>query len=299
MLVLEDFPSVYESKYRGAERQRQRLEQAVDRLNEGVKTGSIRNVDMKDVKRWCGDIANDLWGEKIADVHFNGGKYANLPAEVVDLYYSITILGINSLSSTDKKLQKTKLEHPMIDAMRSLVRELMPLLTTIDSLKSAVVKGRAPSTAPAKPVNPNKVVKTCACCDRAIAVGGGTMVHHGYERMGHGWQTQSCPGINFPPLEVSSAGLKWMVGNYESCIQNTLALQAKIDSVESLPIKIAGNVVTITPDSSRWKGAFSDYVRRLESDLSWFTRDIEVYKKRVAEWKPEVAPANEDDSPSP
>lgn len=298
MLIRENFPSVYASTTRGAERQRQRFEQALDHLNEGLLTGSIRNIEMKDVKRWCSDIARDLWDEKVADVHFNSGKYAKLPKDLVDLYYSINIMGIHSLSSIDKKLQKTKLDHPMIDDMRSLVAELMPLATTIDSLKTGVVKGRAPSTEPPKPVNPNKVVKTCPCCQRAIAVGGGTMVHHGYQRTGNGWQTNSCPGIRFPPLEVSSAGLKWMIESHEESLQHTIKLQAEKDSVKSLPTNIAGNVVTITPESSRWRNTFRAYEERLERDIRWYTDDLVTMKKRLADWKPEVAPANEDSGPS-
>lgn len=299
MLIRESFPSVYASTVRGAERQRQRFEQALDRLNEGLLSGSIRNVEMKDVKRWCSDIARDLWDEKIADVHFNAGKYQQLPGDLVDFYYSITIMGIHSLSSIDKKLQKTKIDHPMIDSMRSLVAELKPLATTIDSLKSGVVMGRAPSTEPPKPVNPNKVVKTCPCCQRSIAVVGGTMAHHGYERRGNGWQTQSCPGIRFPPIEVSNAGLKWMIESHEESLQHTIKLQGEKDSLKSLQTNIAGNVVTIRPDSSRWRNTLRAYEERLERDVRWYTEDLVMMKKRLADWKPEVAPAKDDDSPSP
>lgn len=297
MLDLEKFPSVYSSKYRGAERQIIRFEQVVEILNRATVNGSIRNTEMKDVKRWASDIASDLWGEKISDVYSSSGKYADLPAAVCDLNFSIMIMGIHTIPSVDKKLKKTKLDHPMIDAMRVLVAELMPLATTIDSLKASIVKGRAPSTEPPKDVNANKVVKTCPCCQRAIAVGGGTMVHHGYERTGNGWQTQSCPGIRFPPLEVSSAGLKWMIENYEARLTHTVQLQAETDTLESLPISIAGEKVIITKASSRWDRSFRSYEARLVTDIRDLKDDLVVMNKRLKEWKPEVATV--DDSPSP
>jgi hypothetical protein len=297
MLIRENFPSVYATKLTRAERQINRFEQVMDILNRATASGSIRNTEMKDVKRWASDIASDLWDEKISDVYSNAGKYQSLPVPVRDLNFSIMIMGIHTLPSVEKKLQKTKLSHPMIDAMRELVAELMPLAKTIDSLKASVVKGRAPSTEPPKDVNPNKVVKTCPCCQRAIAVGGGTMVHHGYERPSSGWQTSSCPGINFPPLEVSSAGLKWMIESHEGSLKHTIKLQAEKDSVESLPGKIAGERVTITKDSSRWRMTFESYGARLESDIRNLTADLVVMKKRLQDWKPEFAP--EDDSPSP
>lgn len=297
MLFRENFPSVYSSTSRGSERLVRRFEQAIDLLNLSTLNGSIRNTEMKDVKRWASDIASDLWDEKISDVYSNAGKYASLPVGVRDLNFSIMIMGIHTLPSVDKKLKKTKLAHPMIDAMRELVAELMPLATTIDSLKASVVKGRAPSTEPPKLVNPDKVVKTCPCCQRAIAVVGGTMAHHGYERPSNGWQTSSCPGIQFPPLEVSSAGLKWMIESHEGSLKHTINLQAEKDTIESLPAKIAGEPVTITKGSARWALTFRSYESGLDYDIKMLTDDLMVMRQRLKDWKPEVAP--QDDSPSP
>lgn len=297
MILRENFPSVYSSRIRGAERQIIRFENVMETLNRATLNGSIRNTEMKDVKRWASDIAMDLWEEKISDVYSNCGKHASLPEDVRNLNFSIMIMGVHTLPSVDKKLQKTKMSHPMIDAMRELVAELMPLATTIDSLKASIVKGRAPSAEPPKEVNPNKVVKTCPCCNRPIAVVGGHMAHHGYERSGNGWQTSSCPGINFPPLEVSSAGLQWMIENHEASLTHTIQLQADKDTVENLPIRIAGEKVTITKASSRWASAFRSYEARLVTDIRDLESDLVGMNKRLKDWKPEVAP--EDDSPSP
>lgn len=299
MLLREQFPSVLESKTIGSERLIKRFDQALTVLNTSLLTGSIRNTDLKDVKRWCSDVASDIWGEKVSDVHFNNYKHAQLPRDLVDFYYAIMIHGIHSLTSVDKKLQKTKLVHPMIDSMRAVTKELMPLASAIDSLKTAVVKGRAPSTKAPEPENPNKVVKTCACCDRAIAVVGGTMAHHGYERPGNGWQTQSCAGVRFPPIEVSSAGLKWLIENQEEALKHTIKLREEKGSLEKLHIRIAGEPATITRESSRWKSAFQRYEAQLDHDIASIPHELERLRKRLADWKPEVVSAKEDDSPSP
>ena len=39
------------------------------------------------------------------------------------------------------------------------------------------------------------------------------MAHHGYRRTGFGFQTASCPGVNFKPLEVSTEGLEWLISS--------------------------------------------------------------------------------------
>jgi hypothetical protein len=44
---------------------------------------------------------------------------------------------------------------------------------------------------------------TCQICGRGILANAGTIAHHGYQRPGLGWQTGSCWGAKYPPLQAS------------------------------------------------------------------------------------------------
>jgi hypothetical protein len=57
----------------------------------------------------------------------------------------------------------------------------------------------------------DKVMGTCPCCFRKIAVRRWLMVDHGYKRC-TGYHAFSCVAVRtFKPLEVSCGGLRWLV----------------------------------------------------------------------------------------
>jgi N-formylglutamate amidohydrolase len=88
-----------------------------------------------------------------------------------------------------------------------------------------------------------------------------------------------------------------MIENHEASLTHTIQLQADKDTIENLPIRIAGEKVTITKARSRWASAFRSYEARLVTDIRDLESDLVGMNKRLKDWKPEVAP--EDDSPSP
>ena len=51
----------------------------------------------------------------------------------------------------------------------------------------------------------------CQCCGRAILANLGTIAHHGYERPGYGWQTNSCMGAKRLPFEADRTALGEMI----------------------------------------------------------------------------------------
>lgn len=50
-----------------------------------------------------------------------------------------------------------------------------------------------------------RYVGTCAVCEGRVKVRGGTLVHHGYRRPGHGYIVGDCFAVGLLPHEVSSA----------------------------------------------------------------------------------------------
>lgn len=278
----DHFPSL-----RAAARRPDQFDMAVNAIADGVASGSIRNIVLKDAKDTISRAVDAGWEKAVEDPFFFAGRYQQQPEAIYTFYSSFTVMYLHDMLAVSKKLAKTKLEGAAIDAMRTFAAEALPLAEAVASLKDKVVKGRAPSTGPAKPVNPNKIVKTCPCCFRQIAVTDGTMAHHGYQRPGHGWQTASCPGIRFKPLEVSSEGLVWLVGATENRLADLRRDLDAADTCTALPYRVTSRqIVQIDPTDARWPRTMAIYKANLESDIRFVDTDLAHLRKRLEEWRP-------------
>ena len=81
--------------------------------------------------------------------------------------------------------------------------------------KGRVVKARKPSTAPRKtPARTLDNTGTCACCGQNVKLSGGRIVQHGYT-IRWGFQSGSCFGVGYLPIEVSDEGLRAALSSYE------------------------------------------------------------------------------------
>ncbi len=284
-LTLEKFPLL-----RAAARSPSRFEIAVERVLAGIEAGSIRNVAYQDVKYEAGQAAADAWSKHVASPFFYGGQWEKLPPDVNELYDSIMILSLHDVIATAKKVARSKAQGPAVDAMRAFCAEALPLAEAVASLKGKVVKGRAPSASPSKPVNPNKVVKTCPVCFRPIAVVGGRMAHHGYTRPEIGWQTASCEGIRFKPLEVSSEGLQWLIGALRKRLESRkLAYAERATHPEFLMMRRGRNdaAVKVLRGDPQWPQLFARHVDELRAEMAAIERELPTLDKMLADWKPE------------
>lgn len=285
-MVPEEFPLL-----QAASRQSARFDEAVRIIAGGLEAGSIRNKALTDAKDTLSRVVESGWTLYVMEPFFHAGKYQAQSDLVNDLNNSILMMGLHTVLATSRKLEKTRAQGEAVEAMRAFIAEVLPLAQAVASLKQKVVMGRAPSTVPAKPVNPNKVVKTCACCFRAIAVANVTMAHHGYQRPGAGWQTASCPGVRFRPLEVSSDGLKWLVGELNSMLGALERAYEARASKTTLNVRDVGNhIIEISKESPRWAREYRFYVVELESQIGSLKRELPELEKRLREWKPEVSP---------
>jgi hypothetical protein len=281
----ENFPLLQSLARNGA-----RFDEAVRIIAGALETGSIRNQVLQPVKQVLGSAVEGAWTRTVSEPFFYGGKFESQSKEVNELNGSIMIMGLHSVIATSKKLTRTKAQGPAVDAMRAIITEALPLAEAVNSLKPKVVMGREPAAS--KPVNPNKVVKTCPCCFRGIAVVSARMAHHGYERPGTGWQTASCPGIRFRPLEVSSEGLVWLISRLKD--QRSL-LNESIDDAplkQTLSVRDAGQgFVEITRQSPRWTRVYRHYVAELETQVRMINADLPTLETRLRNWAPEVPTA--------
>lgn len=267
-----------------------RFEEAVRDIAAGLEAGEIRNVVLAEAKHRLGSILRAAWEASVAEPFFYGGKIDVQPKEVADLFRSISMWSASDVLTANRKLAKAAAaQGEAADAIRSFVAEALPLAETIKDLRGKVVKGRAKNpNGSIKPINPNKKVRTCPCCFRGIAVQGGTMAHHGYRRPGGGWQTASCPGIKFKPLEESNDGLVWLIGIVRTRLAGLEKTFAGKDSRDSLPVMKGRPPVemTIVKGSPEWASVFKVFVANLENEIRWTRTNLEQLEKLLVEWRP-------------
>ena len=275
---------------RAAARSLARFDAAVGCVLAGIESGSIRNADYQDAKYELSRAAEDAWRNHVSGPFFHAGEWERQSQDVADLHASIMILSLHDVIATAKKVAKSKAEGPAVDAMRAYCAEVLPLAEAVASLKNKVVKGRAPSAGPSKPVNPNKVVKTCPVCFRPIAVVAGRMAHHGYTRPEIGFQTASCAGIRFKPLEVSSEGLQWLIGALRKRLESRkLAYAERATHPEFLMMRRGRNdaAVKVLRGDPQWPQLFARHVNELRAEMAAIERELPTLDKMLADWKPE------------
>jgi hypothetical protein len=278
----DDFPHLKATAL-GSERL-DRYEQAIMRLDDAISEGRIRKVEYEEIKDTLGRLVDRTYEIYVNDPYFWAGRWEEWGQEINTLHYQCDPSNLHEVIAAANKLAKTKLEGKPIDAMRTVTNELLPLANAVKNLKSNLVLGRAASTAPPKPENPNKIVRTCPCCFKAFAVQGNRMVHHGYQRPGYGQQTSSCVGIRYKPLERSNEGL---VALRNGCQRELEKLQKKWDRRESLTslTTVRRKVeTTINKGDPGWASAYNSFVWNLEQSVRRTSNEIKQYDDLLASW---------------
>ncbi len=279
----DDFPllSRYAKNYN-------RFIAAINIITEGLQANSIRNVDFNLAKDILSGTVYYAWNAHVSERFFWAGKYKELPDKIQELYYHISPLGLYNVISTNRKIIKSKAYGEPVDAMREVIDQVLPLAEAVKQLKPLVIKGRSPTKGPTKPENPNKIIKTCPCCFRMIAVVGGKMAHHGYKRPGTGWQTSSCPGIRFKPLEVSTEGLVWIIGVVRDRLENFRKSYDGRNEWEEISYINKNKFITVVKGSAQWEKIYRNHIASLETDIEMSQWELKHLEERLENWKPEA-----------
>lgn len=261
----------------------ERYVKALRYIDTGLRRSEIRNIAWKESKDALNRFVDNAW-EKLIDEPYFWGKRA----QSEDLYqfgWDVRVSGLHGVTAAKKRADKTKLEGPAVDAARNLLNELQPLTNAVNSLKAHIVKGREPNPDP-KPENPNKVVRTCACCFRPIAIQSNRMVHHGYERPWEGMQTASCMGIRYKPLERSDEGLRAAITGMENHITRRENDLAEKDAKTTLSVKNSrGQYIDITPEHKGWASALYEWEYRVKYDIRNSKEVLVALKDKLSVWK--------------
>lgn len=287
---VDDFPTLeraakdYDAKS-SRTRYHQHLMNCVASLAEGVEAGAVRNAIFVDSKHTLGSLIYYIWSLEMRQaVHANEKEWNQDTKDALN-YFPFS--GINDIRALGNKLQKLKQPGSHKDALQGFVDELRPLIDAVEYLKTRLIKGRAPSNKPPAPVNPDKDVKTCPCCFRSIAVRGGKMVHHGYERPGSGQQTDSCWGIRYAPLEVSTEGLEWLIGFHENKLKEDKLQLKNLPNATKLSILVRNprlKLETFTPEDKGWRRAYETTKGDLEGDIRNRQYNLRIYRRHLKEW---------------
>ena len=283
-MTRDDFPILrkHSSNVRG-------FDESLERVLDGIQAGGIRNAVFVDCKYDLSSAIYSAWSAHVQEPFFHAGRYEKLPKALQEFDWTLTVSNLHDVIAASKRIQKSALTGPAMDAMREFMREALPLSLAAASLKDKLIMGRAPSTGVAKDQNQNKVVKTCACCFRPIAVVKSLMAHHGYTRPGHGNQTASCPGIRFRPLEVSKDGLVYileLVRGEHAANQDALATLPQRTSIHVLK-RIDGRraLVEVKKGEPSWNREHASLRCDLIYSKGRLERDLAKLEPMLRDWK--------------
>ena len=292
-----------------AERRKERLLDAIALMENGRTAGIIYGGEFKSAKE---NLSNTM--ENIIDYlkhqyydSFREGS-GSVPSPVNDVLYKYPAL--TQLEGFVKYLNKMPKEYQndKFTELLNTSKAWAALGKLVKENKAIIVKGRRPAAQKSEAViRREEDARTCPCCiSKFMVKKDGTMVHHGYQRPGVGYDIGECPGAQrFRPLEESLDGAYFM---YESLLNEECELREKIlhapevkilYKTESVYNKKTRHFETIkTPvypeDGYKWENAFEQHMFKLKSKLSQILADQKFYKKVMKDWFPVAYPKEND-----
>ena len=192
----------------------QQIETYLDQVIAGDRV--LYNVDFVELKSRLNSLLEKAKGAASAEYlkvihqpeHFRSDELQNQ-------YYG-TIYP-HTLAGWTKKLPKTA-SGPFLIALGAfwdVSVQFTPACEKFLKAKLLVVKTRKPSDHPR--TTPERTLDntgTCACCDMNVKLDRGLIVMHGYT-IRWGFQSGSCFGVGFHPIEVSDEGLRAALQGFE------------------------------------------------------------------------------------
>lgn len=230
----------------------------------------------------------------------------DFPNEIQDEYWKF-VDSLHLLIAFSKRVKKyiSMYDLEIVRKWKAVVDAFLPVAILMKNLKSEgkIKKGRKPSEgSESNPssINPNKIVKTCPCCFRQIAIRKKTtkdgketseIVNHGYHRPGWGFLTNGCIGVGFPALEDSPKGLEHLL----SVLKDTLSKK----ETELFQTDWEQAVFTLNPSRFSKKSEPTEIrkghprfemmkqrtINGLKSSIKYLKDDIEHYDKVLSNWE--------------
>jgi hypothetical protein len=134
-MTIADFPLTAKGLN---DRQRTRFEESLKVLTDAAAAGQIMNMRLKEAKDFLSRVAGEAWTKNINDDFTFAGKWQSLPQDIRD--NEPTPSNLHDYRFNARKLGRITSAHPMVDTMRALTAEMMPLVELVDELKGKVSK---------------------------------------------------------------------------------------------------------------------------------------------------------------
>lgn len=132
-----------------------------------------------------------------------------------------------------------------------------------------------------------RYIGTCPVCSRDIKVRDGKLVHHGYERPGHGYIEGDCFGVGYEPHETSPKCAE----EYRTHLASILG--AKLGELQRAPEKPElyvertfpeRNLVKIAKGEPSFDMELKYYIRRLEQTIEHIRFDYKRVDGLLKDW---------------
>ena len=276
------------------------LDRALTHLHDGIAAKAIPNADYnaaKDTINRYVDHAVDGWQK---ENNWYGQGYTGIDTSVMGAY---------NLPAAYKEAVKKSTNSDKIKAYADFLATLLPIADALKEAKPFIFK-RQPKAVKTAPVDSTE--GSCQICARIIKNKKGVIAHHGYERPGLGWQTDSCMGARYPSYEVSRDRIPAAIDNLKSFLDNMKSTLKKLrnNPPETLQVRKRGyhrfgggrepdTTITLNrpidfdPKDEVWRYRSDDYVSELknmihqvESQIKSGEPTLTFLRKRYDDWKP-------------
>ena len=128
---------------------------------------------------------------------------------------------------------------------------------------------------------------TCPVCFRNVKFSGsGTMVLHGYTRPGYGMTEGRCPGVGYPPFELSVKGVVAYLDQLVLMVTEEEARLAKLRSGDVTELVVFRNRRSerITPENRNWDAYLKAEIMQTERNLQMFKKQKEEFTLLKTNW---------------
>lgn len=258
----------------------------LEMIDSAIEAGIIYNVDFKDLKDAANRKLEAGYRAAVVQPYLEGlhNRGEEISPEMSEALYYSGYPQIHTLNARDKgitKLEKTEGDHWMTKAAREYLELVRPVIVNLNIVKGLVVKGRKPSDTPRK--TPERTLEntgTCAVCGRNVKLKGGKIVDHGYT-IRYGFQQGNCAGVGYDPIEISPKGAEAYLNALE---------HYKVAQEEALPVAIEAAKTANLIEDIRERREVYNTPSRIESQIRYVTKDIELFTNIIANWEAKPLP---------
>lgn len=190
---------------------------------------------------------------------------------------------------------ETHVVRKLLDDDRLGIRKARTQSFSANPLKGVHHSLVNPYTPPVKPDKSGSDYGTCQVCGAKHKVRNGKVAHHGYQRPGYGYQTDSCDGARCEPFEVSRDMLhKHMEMVKDESKRHHERLRELTSSSPTLYRMMRKSFAhqpelkTIEPGHPNYHEHKDHEIQEKRARISLLTGHLEHQQKRFNEWKPKT-----------